>query len=81
MPIYEYKLCAGRCAICGGGFTLRRPLSAAPLTQCPACKKPVEKIISQFSSPKKLKPLSISDAKKAGFTVLKRLGKGEFERQ
>ena len=29
----------------------------------------------------KLKPLSISDAKKAGFTVLKRLGKGEYEKQ
>jgi hypothetical protein len=29
----------------------------------------------------KLKPLSISDAKKAGFTVLKRAGKGEYERQ
>jgi hypothetical protein len=28
-----------------------------------------------------LKPLSISDAKSAGFTVLKRVGKGEYERQ
>jgi hypothetical protein len=51
------------------------------LTHCPACKKPVRKIISTFNSPHKLKPLSISDAKKAGFTVLKRLGKGEYERQ
>jgi len=67
--------------VCGGKFTLRRPLSAAPLTQCPACKKPVRKIISTFSSPIKLKPLSISDAKKAGFTVLKRVTKGEYERQ
>jgi hypothetical protein len=25
--------------------------------------------------------LSVTDAKKAGFTVLKRLGKGEYERQ
>jgi hypothetical protein len=38
-------------------------------------------VISNFSSPIKTKPLSISDAKKAGFTVLKRLGKGEYERQ
>jgi hypothetical protein len=60
---------------------LRRPLSAPELTKCPACKKPVRKIISTFSSPQKLKPLSITDAKKAGFTVLKRLGKGEYERQ
>ena len=81
MPIYEYELCDGGCTVCGGKFTLNRPLSAKPLTNCPACKKPVRKVFSSFSSPMKLKPLSVSDAKKAGFTVLKRLGKGEYERQ
>ncbi|MGO9199058.1 MAG: FmdB family zinc ribbon protein [Limisphaerales bacterium] len=78
MPLYEYELCEGDCAVCGGKFTLRRPLSAPPLTKCPACKKPVRKVISTFNSPK---TLSISDAKKAGFNVLKRVGKGEYERQ
>jgi hypothetical protein len=38
-------------------------------------------LISGFSSPIHLKPLSITDAKKAGFTVLKKVGKGEYERQ
>ena len=78
MPIYEYELCEGDCVVCGGRFTLRRPLSAAPLTNCPACKKPVRKVFSTFNSPK---TVSISDAKKAGFTVLKRVNKGEYERQ
>jgi hypothetical protein len=41
----------------------------------------VRKIISGFSTPHKLKPLSISDAKKAGFTVLKKVSKGEYEKQ
>jgi len=81
MPLYEYELCEGDCKICGGTFTLNRPLSAKPLTNCPACKKPVRKIIYGFSTPHKLKPLSISDAKKSGFQVYKRLGKGEYERQ
>ena len=81
MPLYEYELCKGNCAVCGGKFTLRRPLNAPELKRCPACKKPVRKMISTFNSPVKLKPVSISDAKKAGFTVLKRLGKGEYERQ
>ena len=72
MPIYEYELCEGDCKVCGGTFTLNRPLSAKPLMNCPACKKPVRKIISSFSSPQKLKPVSFSDAKKAGFTVLQR---------
>jgi putative FmdB family regulatory protein len=81
MPFYEYELCEGDCSVCGGKFTLRRPLKAPELTRCPACKKPVRKVISLTTSPMKLKPLSISDAKKAGFTVLKRLGKGEYEKQ
>jgi putative FmdB family regulatory protein len=81
MPLYEYELCEGDCKACGGRFTLNRPLSAQPLTHCPACKKPVRKVISPFNTPTKLKPVSMSDAKKAGFTVLKRLGKGEYERQ
>jgi putative FmdB family regulatory protein len=81
MPLYEYELCDGGCSICGGKFTLRRPVSAPELKQCPLCKKPVRKVFSSFNTPKILKPVSISDAKKAGFTVLKRLGKGEYERQ
>ncbi len=81
MPYYEYELCEGGCKACGGKFTLRRPVSAPELTKCPACRKPVRKIISGFSSPMKLKPMSVSDAKAAGFTVLKRVNKGEYERQ
>jgi putative FmdB family regulatory protein len=81
MPIYEYELCEGGCVVCGGRFTLRRPLSAPELKQCPACKKPVRKLISSFNTPHYLKPVSVTDAKKAGFTVLKRTGKGEYERQ
>lgn len=81
MPLYEYELCEGDCKVCGGNFTLLRPLSAKPLTHCPACKKKVRKVFSSFSSPIKLKPLSITDAKKAGFTVLKKSSKGEYERQ
>ena len=78
MPLYEYELCEGNCAVCGGKFTLRRPLSAAPLKNCPACKKPVRRIWSTFNSPK---AVSISDAKKAGFSVFKKVSKGEYERQ
>ena len=78
MPIYEYELCEGDCKVCGGKFSLRRPLTVPELTKCPLCKKPVRKVFSSFNSPRKV---SISDAKKAGFTVLKRVSKGEYERQ
>ena len=62
------------------GLHTTAPVSARPLDKCPACKRPVEKIISSFNT-SILKPLSISDAKKAGFTVLKKTSKGEYERQ
>lgn len=81
MPLYEYELCEGGCKVCGGKFTLNRPISRPALTKCPLCRKPVRKLISTVNSPMKLKPLSITDAKSAGFTVLKRVGKGEYERQ
>jgi len=78
MPLYEYELCEGDCKVCGGRFTLRRPISAPDLKKCPACKKPVRKLLSTFNTPKITKPVSISDANKAGFTVLKRESKGEY---
>ena len=80
MPIYEYEPCDGACKICGGCFQLNRPVSRADLTECPLCKKPVRKLISNFSTPKVSKPLSVSDAKSAGFTILKKVGKGEYEK-
>ena len=81
MPIYEYELCEGDCKVCGGHFQLSRPMSRPPLEQCPLCKKPVRKVISTFNTQKAAKPVSVSEAKNAGFTVLKKVGKGEYERQ
>jgi putative FmdB family regulatory protein len=78
MPLYEYELCEGDCKVCGGKFTLNRPLSARLLTHCPACRKPVRKIFSTFNS---LKGNEIARAKNAGFSVLKKVDKGKYERQ
>jgi len=80
VPIYEYELVDGDCARCGGKFELRRPLTRPPLTHCPLCKKAVRKVISGVNTPKIVKPLSVSDAKKAGFTVMKRRDKGVYEK-
>jgi putative FmdB family regulatory protein len=81
MPLYEYELIDGDCQICGGRFTLRRAVNAPELKSCPACKKPVRKVFSLFNTPTITRPLSVSDAKKAGFTVLKKVSHGEYERQ
>jgi len=81
MPIYVYEVCEGDCKICGGSFEINRPMDREPLTQCPLCKKEVRKIISSVNTPKITKPLSVTDAKKAGFKVWKKTSKGEYERQ
>ncbi len=82
MPIYEYEVaCEGGCKTCGGTFELRRPADRAPLTACPVCKKPVRRVISLPSTPRILKPLSVADAKSAGFSVYEKRDKGVYERQ
>ncbi len=81
MPIYEYELLEGdSCKACGGHFELRRPIDRPDLKACPLCKKPVRKVISPVNTPKISKPLSVSDAKSAGFSVLKRRDKGVYEK-
>lgn len=81
MPLYQYELVEGDCKICGGRFELMRPANRPELTHCPICKKAVRKVLGAFNTPKVAKPLSVSDAKGAGFTVLKRVDKGVYEKQ
>ena len=85
MPIYQYISEApnelGRsCRVCSKGFDLMRPLDRPPLLACPLCKNPVKKLISRVSTPTITNPLSVSDAKKAGFTVLERRDQGVYEK-
>jgi hypothetical protein len=40
----------------------------------------VKKLITSFSVPKVTKPVSISDAKKAGFTILEKRCDGNYEK-
>lgn len=85
MPIYEYVSESPgdqvhSCRICTRGFELRRPVERPPLVACPLCKNPVKKVISRINTPKITKPLSVSDAKSAGFTVLERRDQGVYEK-
>ena len=82
MPIYEYisKNPKMGCKVCSDGFELNRPIDRTPLENCPICKKPVKKLISNINTPKITKPLSVSDAKSAGFTVLEKRDEGTYEK-
>jgi len=82
MPTYSYiaEDPEKGCPSCRRGFDLRRPMERPALTHCPLCKKPVKKLVTGFSTPKYVKPVSISDAKKAGFTVLEKRCDGSYEK-
>jgi predicted nucleic acid-binding Zn ribbon protein len=85
MPIYEYVSETAddpehSCRICAKGFELRRPLDRPPLSHCPLCKNAVKKVISRINTPAITKPLSVSAAKSAGFTILQRRDQGVYEK-
>lgn len=85
MPIYEYvsespDQPGHSCRVCSRGFELRRPVERPALEVCPLCKKPVRKVISRINTPRIAKPLSVTDAKKAGFTVLEKRDQGVYEK-
>lgn len=83
MPIYEYIAVEEDqgCRVCSKGFELRRPVTRPALENCPLCRTPVKKLISSgINSPKVTAPLSVSDAKRAGFTVLEKRDQGVYEK-
>lgn len=82
MPTYSYiaEDPSKGCPACRKGFDLRRPMSRPALEVCPLCKQPVKKLVSTFSTPKIAKPLSVSDAKAAGFTILEKRCDGNYEK-
>lgn len=81
MPIRAYEPVNGPCRLCGAGFDLVQSANAAALTACPKCGQPVRlKAASVVQTPRVSKPPSPSEAKSAGFTVLKRTSGGEYEK-
>ncbi len=82
MPIYEYiaEDPENGCRICTKGFELQRPVDRPALETCPLCKKPVRKLVSSINVPRLTKPLSVSEAKSAGFTILEKRDEGVYEK-
>lgn len=85
MPIYEYisehpEDPEQSYPICRKGFELMRSVNREPLTRCLYCKHPVRKLIGKVNVPKILAPISVSDAKKAGFTVMEKRDTGVYEK-
>ena len=49
MPIYEYEISdpSKACAKCCARFEIIRPAGAAPLSSCPECGAPVQRVVSR----------------------------------
>ena len=67
MPLYDYAPRSGKCKQCKGRFEVVQRVSEPKLKRCPACRKPVERVISavavhgKFSmSPSKLNDLGMT---------------------
>ncbi|MBL9115364.1 MAG: zinc ribbon domain-containing protein [Verrucomicrobiaceae bacterium] len=82
MPTYSYiaEDPENACPSCRRGFDLRRPMGRPALTHCPLCRRPVKKLITGFAVPKLTQKVSMSDAKKAGFTILEKRCDGSYEK-
>lgn len=82
MPLYRYCPARPPCKLCGDGFDHHAPASAPALTDCPTCGQAVSRAnVTAAHTPRLLKPLSVTAAKSAGFTILKRTSSGEYEKQ
>ncbi len=82
MPIYRYetKSPAAGCERCRGGFEVVQSIRDEALTTCPDCGGPIVKtpVVAAVGRSQ----ANFDDrAKSAGFSKLKRLGKGEYEKQ
>ena len=82
MPIYEYiaKDYVTSCSHCATNFDAVQRIFDPPLKDCPYCHSPVVKQISVHSIGSSSS--SFDDrAKSAGFSKLKRLNHGEYEKK
>lgn len=82
MPLRSFKPTSGRCKLCHGLVELSVGANEKPPGECPKCGQTIEPAPSLTSpQPRVTRKPSISEAKTAGFKVLKRVGKGEYESQ
>jgi hypothetical protein len=81
MPVREYISAQENegCPLCRNAFGHREAIRDDLLRICPQCGGPVKRV---YSPPGISSPSRLDDrARQAGFTKLKRIGSGEYEKQ
>jgi len=81
MPVYDYEAASPEksCPYCVNGFETVQSISDPHLSACPKCGQPIRRVITAPAIGRSKTKLD-DRAKAAGFTKLKRLGKGEYEK-
>lgn len=83
MPVYEYEARdaeeGGGCEACRTPFEVVQKIADEPLKTCPKCGAPLRKLIPHVALGRSRSGLD-DRAKAAGFTKLKKIGKGEYEK-
>jgi len=80
MPLYDYAPLKGGCRKCKRGFEIMQKLSEPRLKKCPACKTPVERVISAVPVHGKYSTKSDSKLKDLGMTKYVKTSDGSYER-
>jgi putative FmdB family regulatory protein len=80
MPLYEYAPLKGGCRKCKGGFEVVQKLADPKLRKCPACKAPVERVISAVAVHGKYSTKSDSKIKDLGMTKYVKTSGGSYAR-
>ena len=81
MPLYVYEARDSKksCAKCRGGFEIAQSLKDEKLAACPDCGAPIYRVIQAPGLTHSRADLHYR-AKRAGFSCLKKVQKGEYEK-
>ena len=79
MPMYVYEAREGGCAKCREGFEIMQSLKDPKLTHCPDCGAEIIRVIQAPGLGHSQTDLHYR-AKRAGFSCLKKVQKGEYEK-
>jgi putative FmdB family regulatory protein len=80
MPLYDYIAIAAGCKQCKRGFEVFQKLADPKLKKCPACKAPIERVISAVPVHGKYSTKSDSRIKDLGMTKYVKTSDGSYER-
>lgn len=82
MPIYEYQAVSKGCETCLARLQAMQAIGDPPITSCPDCDAPVQRVVSavSFKLGSERQQLSRENVGQKGFTRYERTGDGHYER-